>query len=152
MRVRGSRARGRRRERGAVAVEFALLLPILLLIVFGIIQYGMYFWAMQGGSDIARDAARLSAVGNPATCPAFQGAVRSEVESLTGTGSTASITRSYSPGPPATVVGSIVTVRLEFRSLDLKLPFLPFVNDGMVTSTAQSRVEFVPQQPQSCTT
>ena len=33
----------RRRESGAAAVEFALVMPILFLAVFGIIQYGLWF-------------------------------------------------------------------------------------------------------------
>ena len=60
--VIGLRARARAGEHGAVAVEFALVLPFLLVIVFGSIQYGFYFWADQGGSDAARKAARLAAV------------------------------------------------------------------------------------------
>jgi Flp pilus assembly protein TadG len=38
-----TRFRRRRDEGGAAAVEFALLAPIVLLLVFGIIQYGLYF-------------------------------------------------------------------------------------------------------------
>ena len=48
----------RRDDTGAVAVEFALLLPLLLLLVLGTIQYGSYFYSTQAGSDIARDASR----------------------------------------------------------------------------------------------
>ena len=39
-RVQGRTTHQRRREDGAAAVEFALVLPILLLLVFGIIGYG----------------------------------------------------------------------------------------------------------------
>jgi Flp pilus assembly protein TadG len=130
-------------------VEFALLVPILLLIVFGLIQYGMYFWAMQGGSDIARSAARMSAVGDPATCADFRDNVSDEIDSLTGTGSTATITRDYSPDSDVTV-GDTVVVEVAFDSFDLQLPFLPFVDDGRVTTTAEARVDYVPEQPEEC--
>lgn len=131
-------------------VEFALLVPVLLLLVFGIIQYGFYFWAMQGGSDIARSAARSAAVGNPPTCSAFTSGVRQQINDLTGTGTGAVVTRSYSTAPPAVKVGDTVTVRVEFTSFDLHLPFLPFVHDGRVTQTAKARVDYVPSQPQAC--
>jgi Flp pilus assembly protein TadG len=140
-----------RNARGAAAVEFALLLPILLLLVFGTIQYGMYFWAMQGGSDVARSAARRAAVGDPATCADFRATVLSDIDGLTGSGATATVTRTYQTAIPSTVqVGDVVTVHVEFSSFDLQVPFLPFVNNGEVTATVKSRVDFVPQQPETC--
>ncbi|WP_221633905.1 TadE/TadG family type IV pilus assembly protein [Nocardioides luti] len=146
-----SAARPRRDATGAAAVEFALVVPILLLLVFGIIQYGMYFWAMQGGSDIARSAARLSAVGQPATCSTFTSDVRAEVDDLTGTGSTATVKRTYVRQNPGSVtVGDTVEVTVSFTSFDLQLPFLPFIDDGKVTTTTQSRVDFAPVQPEDC--
>lgn len=140
-----------RGERGAAAVEFALLLPLLLLLVFGIVQYGLYFWAVQGGSDIARSAARRAAVGDPATCATFQSGVRSDIDALTGTGTGASIKRSYATASDSGVqVGDTVTVEVSFDSFDLQLPFLPFVDDGRVSTTVETRVDFVPLQPQPC--
>ena len=62
-----TRFRKRRGDEGrAAAVEFALVMPILLILVFGIVQYGFYFYAMQAGSSAVGDAARRVAVGN---CP-----------------------------------------------------------------------------------
>ncbi|WP_435744661.1 TadE/TadG family type IV pilus assembly protein [Nocardioides sp. SYSU DS0663] len=139
-------------EGGAAALEFALVLPFLLLLVFGTIQYGLYFWTMQGGSDIARDAARMSAVGTPATCAEFDSRVRAAVQSLNGAGGAALITRSYVDAAPlGTInVGDTVQVRVEFPAADLQLPFLPFVDGGLVSTSAEARVEFVPVIPQAC--
>ncbi|MBJ7382262.1 MAG: pilus assembly protein, partial [Acidimicrobiia bacterium] len=36
------------RQRGAAAVEFALVVPMLLLILFAIIYFSIYFNAKQG--------------------------------------------------------------------------------------------------------
>ena len=58
----GSRGRGQRRERGAALVEFAMLLPLLLLLVLGIIDFG---WALAQQLDVrhgARETSRLVAV------------------------------------------------------------------------------------------
>lgn len=125
---------------------------MLLLLVFGIVQYGLYFWAVQGGSDIARSAARRAAVGDPATCATFQSAVRRDIDALTGTGTGATITRTYATTSPtgSVQVGDTVTVEVAFDSFDLQLPFLPFVDDGRVATTVETRVDFVPQQPQAC--
>ena len=53
------------RERGAAAVEFALLLPVLLLLVFGIIDFGRALNAQITLTQAAREGARLAAVGQP---------------------------------------------------------------------------------------
>jgi Flp pilus assembly protein TadG len=52
----------RRRDNGAAAVEFALVVPILLLLVFGLIDYGLYFSDSLGARDGARVAARRGVV------------------------------------------------------------------------------------------
>jgi len=51
---------GRRRERGAVAVEFALVLPLLLLLVLGGIDWGYYFFASEVITNVAREGASVA--------------------------------------------------------------------------------------------
>lgn len=60
---RASSRRGTR-DRGAAAVEFALVLPLLLLIVFGIIDFGRALNAQITLTQAAREGARLDAVGD----------------------------------------------------------------------------------------
>jgi Flp pilus assembly protein TadG len=137
-----ARSRIRRNQRGAAAVEFALLAPIVLLIVFAIIQYGLYFWADQGGSDASRDAARLAAVGKPTDCAAFTADVTAPIDKM---GSNFAISRVYtdSDSDGQIEVGDTATVTVTFDSIDLHIPFLPFISNGRVSSTAKARVEFV---------
>ncbi len=52
------------REDGAIAVEFALLAPLLLIIVFGIIQFGYAFYIQISMTNSVREAARALAVGS----------------------------------------------------------------------------------------
>lgn len=49
-------------ERGAVAVEFALLLPLLVVILFGIIQFATTYHRQQGIHASAREGARLGSL------------------------------------------------------------------------------------------
>jgi Flp pilus assembly protein TadG len=51
------------RDRGAAAVEFALLLPLLLLLVFGIIDFSRALNAEITLTQAAREGARLEALG-----------------------------------------------------------------------------------------
>ncbi|SIN79964.1 TadE/TadG family type IV pilus assembly protein [Halodesulfovibrio marinisediminis] len=47
-------------ERGAAAIEMALMLPILLLLVFGTIEIGRFYWAKHAVVHAANEGARLA--------------------------------------------------------------------------------------------
>ena len=60
---RVSRARSTRwSERGAAAVEFALILPVLTILVFGIVQFSIAYNRQQGVHAAAREGARVAAL------------------------------------------------------------------------------------------
>jgi len=50
------------REAGAAAVEFALVVPVLILLVFGIIQFGITFGQVLALNNASRQGARVGAV------------------------------------------------------------------------------------------
>ncbi len=52
--------KGMRGEHGAVAVEFAIIVPILLLLVFGIIDFGHAWYMRHMMSDASREGARYA--------------------------------------------------------------------------------------------
>jgi len=64
MKQSGTRTRRRRSraDRGAAAVEFALVLPMLLLLVFGIIDFGRLLNAQIKVTEAAREGARAATV------------------------------------------------------------------------------------------
>ncbi len=76
--------RAQRRDEGASAVEFALVVPLLIMIVFGIIAFGIVLAQQQALSNAAREGARYGAVnlfaqssGDPRTCASVVSKVRS---------------------------------------------------------------------------
>ncbi len=73
MTVRGSR-RGARDDRGAVAVEFALVLPVLIVLVFGVIDFGRLFFAQITVTQAAREGSRLVALEQANASSRAQGA------------------------------------------------------------------------------
>jgi len=60
--MRRSRADRAASERGAVAVEFAIILPVLLMLVFGVISFGIVFAQKAAISSGVRSGARYGAV------------------------------------------------------------------------------------------
>jgi Flp pilus assembly protein TadG len=57
--------RSQRSEKGAAAVEFALVMPLLLLLVFGIIEFGFVFNRYISVTHAAREGVRELALGVP---------------------------------------------------------------------------------------
>jgi Flp pilus assembly protein TadG len=62
--------RPNKRERGLALVEFALTLPLFLVLVLGMVEYGYYFYVAVSATNAAREGARqctlvaLGACGN----------------------------------------------------------------------------------------
>jgi Flp pilus assembly protein TadG len=56
------------REEGVAAVEFALILPVLCLILFGVLEFGRVWSQYQVYQGAAREGARCAAVGSTSDC------------------------------------------------------------------------------------
>ena len=74
----------RRRARGQALVEFALVMPIMMVLLMGIIELGRAWNMKQVLTDAAREGARLAVVADPtlATSAATKVAVRLRVDSM----------------------------------------------------------------------
>ena len=75
--------RDRLRERGAAAVEFALILPVLLILVGGVIDFGRLYYTQIQLANAARDGVRLAALGATYTTAQIQGRVVTAASPLT---------------------------------------------------------------------
>jgi Flp pilus assembly protein TadG len=116
-----------RREEGAAAVEFALIVGLLAILVFGLLEYGLAFWQVQNLRAAAREGAREAAVGgDPTEIEAAM--INAAAGSLTG-GESISVTPSVcdddSMGDPITVeiTGNLSGAVQE--SFQVSIPFLP---------------------------
>jgi Flp pilus assembly protein TadG len=72
-------------RRGAAVVEFALVLPLLAYLLFGILSYGQYFMLAHSLQQLANDAARATVAGLNGTerSTLAQQAVAAELPALT---------------------------------------------------------------------
>jgi hypothetical protein len=59
---------GRAPQSGQTLVEFAIVLPVFLLIVFAIIQLGLIFWAQNTLTQVVRDTGRWAATQQTRPC------------------------------------------------------------------------------------
>lgn len=66
---RRRRARTARGERGAALVEFTIIAPILFVIIFGMIDFGIAFADYQNVRSGTREAARLGVVNDLTNAP-----------------------------------------------------------------------------------
>lgn len=147
----------RRDDSGAAAVEFALILPILLLLVFGIIQYGYYFYAMQAGSSAIGDAARRVAVGNCTTTAQVQTMLKNKLGPATTASSASNITVSVdytnpdgSVGSSPGQIGGSVLVTATFPTLNINFPLIPVPGGGNVTRSTFARIEDISATQGQC--
>jgi Flp pilus assembly protein TadG len=55
-----------KREEGAAAIEFAILLPLLMMILFGIIEFGLVLYRQEVITNASREGARFGIIiGDP---------------------------------------------------------------------------------------
>jgi hypothetical protein len=122
-------------ERGAAVVEFALVLPLLIVLVFGIVQFAIAYNRVQGLHAAAREGARLASL--PQTT---QGDITDRVtDSLDGVPLNGSPTITVSPSatrPCQNRSGLTVIVSVSAET-DLDIPLW-----GSVSKTITGKGEF----------
>ncbi|WP_159009066.1 TadE/TadG family type IV pilus assembly protein [Bradyrhizobium sp. S69] len=124
-------------RRGASAVEFAMLLPLFLAMVFGIVIFGSYLAVVHGLQQLAAEAARSSIAGMSAT--ERSSLATSYVSTNVGTyplisANSVSVNAATSPSDPNVFV---VTVTYNASGMFIySLPFVPAPSRTIVRSAA----------------
>ena len=106
-----------RGERGASAVEFAFIVPLLIVLVLGIAEFGRGFQVQGTLSAAAREGVRLMALQNDPA--AARAAVRAAATSLDPAITDAQIT--ITPASCPDLNGGSTSVRL---TIDYPMPYL----------------------------
>jgi len=121
-------------QRGQTMTEFALVMPILLFLLLGIIQFGIVFNNYVTLTDAVRAGARKGAVARRLSDPtgAVQSQVRTAATDLNSSDLSVSVTSTF-------VQGSDVTVTATYP-YSIKLLGL-VVKSGSLHSTTTERVE-----------
>lgn len=128
---------GRTRRRGVAAAEFAIVAPLFLLLVFGIIELGRALMVQQVLINASRVGARQAV-----TFGATTSEVIAAVQDYTAGTSVPGVTVNVSPAPTAAAVGSAITVTtsVPFSSVSW-LPAPWFLGGKTLTANSQMRKE-----------
>ncbi len=124
-------------SRGQSIVETALVLPILLLLVMAIIDFGLMFNNYIVLSNASREAARLAAVG------ATDADITALIVNLTETLDTTKRTTSISPAKSLRLHGAQVTITITYQSKAITPVMAAIFPGGYSTLTSKTimRVE-----------
>lgn len=123
------------------------MVPLVLLLLIGIVQYGYHYWAMQTASATAREAARRLIVGTDPVCTIDEARARASGPAVGA--AVPSVEYVFDNATNTAQRGSLVTVTVTIQSLDIGI--IPVPADGVVTQSATNRVENVPIDPLLCT-
>ncbi len=127
-----------RKQRGAAAVEFAVVAPIFVLLLFGMIEYGRMVMVQQMLTNATREGARRACL-DGTTVSEVKTTVQSYLTSGNITVNTGEIT--VSPDPTTASFGDPVTVSLSIPFSRVSwLPAPMFLgNANMSTSSVMRR-------------
>ena len=121
-----------RGQKGAAAVEFAIIAPLLFMIVFAILGFGIAFMQLQTIRGAVREGARISAVG--ATVSQVQQKVSAASTGIVPSGQ---VTVTPCPGRDTNVdtIASFDTGQLNGGSgIVVTIPLLPTIHLAPVVS------------------
>jgi Flp pilus assembly protein TadG len=143
-------------RRGQATVEFALILPVFLLILAGSIEFGRTFWSYGLLLQAAQEGARQGAVLGSATSDtaittttqqtAAKGGLTLNTTDVVIT-ATCSYTSSTSIAAANRTRGNVLTVQTRYRFTPL-IPFLPMASLNLSPS---SSMEIEQGAPSTCT-
>ena len=128
----------RPKENGQAVVEFAVILPVLLLILFAILQFGVVFNNYIQVTAAAREGARKAAVSRSLGTSAAETAATAAAKAAAPGLKQSSIAVSY-PNNPSFAQGSDVSVKVTYPYSISLLGII--VKSGQLSSTTTMRVE-----------
>ena len=123
-----------RNQRGQTMTEFAMILPIFALLLFGIVQFGIAFNHYLTVTDAARVGARKAVVSRTATNPNGQTitAVRNSAANLDQSKLNVTVSTSWAQGTDVTVSASY-PYEISLLGIVMK--------SGFLTSSTTERLE-----------
>ena len=125
-------------------MEFALILPLLMVLLFGIVEFGRAWNAKQVLTDAAREGARLAVLADPTITQAMVDSTVKDEDQGRGGFDTTQVTIAY-PDGFKTGTGNITSVQvtMPYRFVVIYRLAAMVTNNGVITlrTTARMRNE-----------
>lgn len=123
-------------QKGQAMVELALVLPILLLLMMGVIEFGRIYHSYLTITNASREGARVAVLGKNDT------EITNRVNQVTSSLDLARLQTAVTPAPAARTSGVSTTVEVRYNISLIFSPFGAFVpNPLTITSRTTMRVE-----------
>jgi Flp pilus assembly pilin Flp len=134
VRARGGKHGGIADERGVAMIEFALVLPILVLVAAGLLAFGQIFFYWLDANRLASETARFAVVDqNPFAPTPLQEHIRASVPSGMQDLQVCIDFPAPAPPPPAPRIGDPIRVRVQ-----KSFSFIPLLGIGEIKVRASS--------------
>jgi Flp pilus assembly protein TadG len=134
--------RSARSERGQTAVEFALMIPVMLLFLLGIFQVGITYFNNESMQTAARDGARAGAIhsGDSATdvYKEVDDKIRESAVGLNTSTTKLVITAACEPDPTDCKQNDMLVVTVKYP---WKIGVMAFSQSGTLSTTTKLRME-----------
>jgi Flp pilus assembly protein TadG len=125
-------------QRGQAVVELALVLPVLVLLLFGIVQFGLALNSANDETHLANEVARYASVNENPSSESLQNWAKGQADS-----------KALSPQevciefPNGATVGAPVLVRVKGK-LSPTINWLPVLGEKEIEGKAVMRLEAIP--------
>jgi Flp pilus assembly protein TadG len=127
-----ARASGLSSRRGAAVVEFAILLPLLLAVVLGLVEFGRAMMVQQTLVATSREACRVAVLAGTSKTDVIDRATAS-----LGAAGISTFTISMNPDPPSSAAeGTAVTVTIQVSFDNVTWLPVPIYLGGKTLSAA----------------
>ena len=133
-------ARSARREGGQTLVEFALLLPLLLLLLLATVEFGRIFFSYLEVVEIAHDAARVASLGGSAATAGADGAQAAAAVGLNAQDLTINVTGTAADGG-GWVADTAITANVQY-TVGIGIPMLwPLIGHALNLTASVTMLE-----------
>jgi Flp pilus assembly protein TadG len=125
-------------DEGQAVVEFAVILPVLLLVLFGILQFGIVFNNYIQVTSAAREGARKAATSRALGVSGAESAATTSAKAAAASLNQSNLTITF-PNSPTFVQGTDVTVQVKYPYSVSIMGLV--VSSGTLTGSTTMRVE-----------